>query len=210
MNRALRAVIIVVVLVVVVTAGRHLFHRTTTTTTSTTTTSTTSPTTTPSSTTTSSPSSTTTTTTTTATSLTTCRGADFTGSNVGSEGAAGTGYDTMTLTRITPGSCVVDSYPIITLESNKGTVVTHYTSSDATNFPGAANGGAKMLTVSAGQKISLQLRYVDVPVGTEVCPSVSQVNVQFVANDTSVPVAFSFPISPCVGEGIAVSPFYPG
>ncbi len=204
MNRALRAVLIVVALVVIVTAGRHLFHRTTTTTTTTTTTSP------PTTTTPSSPSTTSpTTSTTTAASLTTCRGTDFTGANLGSQGAAGTGYDTLTLTRISPGSCVVDSYPILTLESAKGAVVSNYATSDATNFPGAASGGAKMLTVSAGGKISLQIRYGDVPVGTEACPSVDQVNVQFVAGDTSVPVAFSFPISPCVGEGIAVSPFYP-
>lgn len=205
MNRALRAVLIVVVLVVVVTVGRHVFHKTTTATSTSTTTSPTSTTTTPSNTSTSAP----TTSTTTAASLTTCRGTDFSGANLGSQGAAGTGYDTMTLTRITPGSCVVDSYPIITLESAKGVVVSNYATSDATNFPGAANGGAKMHTVNAGQKISLQVRYRDEPVGTEACTNIAQVNVQFVAGDTSVPIAFPFPITPCLGEGIAVSPFYP-
>lgn|GEM_PF-963463 len=201
MNRAVRAVLIVVVLVVLVTVGRHFIHANTPTTT-TTTTSTSTTTSTPSST--SSP----TTSTTTRASLTTCRGSQFTGVNVGSEGAAGTGYDTMTLTKVSSGSCVVDSYPLVTLQEAKGVVESNYKTTDSTNFPAPANAGVTARTITVGQKISVQIRYSDVPVGTEACPEVVQVNLQFVPGDTSVPVVFPFPISPCVGEGISVSPFY--
>jgi hypothetical protein len=202
-SRVTRNLLLAIAIVVVgLGAGYTIGHRSA----STTTTSTTSTTSTTAATPTSAPTSTTTTT----VSLTTCRGSDFTGANVGSEGAAGTGYDIMTLTKVSTGSCVVDGYPIVSFFSAKGVVVTGLSVGDATNFPvGPAHGAPSAHTVTSGGKVDLQLRYSDLPVGTTACPSVAQVNVQLVAGDASVPVSFPYPISPC-GGSLVVSPFYPG
>ena len=201
MKRSQRNLIWAVVLVVVVlTVGRYVIHRPASP--STTSTTITAPST--STTTTTSPSSTTT----TAASLTTCRGSQFTGTNVGSEGAAGTGYDIMSLTKVSGNSCVVDGYPIVTLLNTQG-VITGFTLSGSTNFPSAPSNAALVAhTVVAGQKIDIQLRYSDIAVGTHACASVSRANVQFVAGDSPVIIDFAFPISPCASV-IGVSGFYP-
>jgi hypothetical protein len=115
----------------------------------------------------------------------------------------------MTLTKVTPGSCVVDGYPLVTLQDSHGAVVSTGHMTNSTNFPSPANHGPSAYSLSLGQKVSIQLRYSDVPVGTETCPSIAQANVSFVSGDTSVPVTFAFPISPCVLESVGVSAFYP-
>ena len=202
MSRTARNFVLALVLViVVVVAGYGIGHRSPTTTTTTTTT------TTPPTTTTTAPHAPTTT---TPASLTTCRGSQFTGTNVGSQGAAGTGYDIMTLTKTSPGTCVVDGYPIVSLLNAKGAVITGFNVTGATDFPeGPAHGAPAAHTITTGQKVDVQIRYSDIPVGTAVCPSVSQVDVQFVTGDQTVPVIFTYPIQPCGGD-LAVSPFYPG
>jgi len=200
-SRVTRNLLLAIALVVIGTvAGYAAGHRTSSTTTTSTTSSTVA---------TTSTTAVSSTTTTTA-SLTTCRGSAFTGANVGSEGAAGTGYDVMTLTKVSSGSCVIDGYPIVSFLGAKAVVVTGLSVTDATDFPaGPARGAPRAYTVTPGAKVDLQLRYSDIPVGTQACPSVDQVNVQFVAGDTSVPVSFPYPISPCGGT-LWVSPFYPG
>ncbi len=141
-------------------------------------------------------------------SLTTCRGAQFTGLNVGSQGATGTGYDIMSLTKVGGPSCVVDGYPLVTLYSAQGQL-TNFTWSHSTNFPSApANAAPTAHTVVTGQKIEVQLRYAAIAAGTQACPSVLHAGVQFVAGDTPVNVPFNFPITPC-GNQIGVSGFYP-
>ena len=203
MSRTARNLVLALVLVLVaIGAGYGMGHRATTTT-STTSTTTTAP---PATTTTTPPA----TTTTTPASLTTCRGAQFSGTNVGSQGAAGTGYDTMILTKTSPGTCVVDGYPLITLLNAKGAVITGISVAGATDFPaGPARGAPSAHTVAAGQKVDVQLRYSDIPVGSATCPSVAQVDIQFVSGDRTVPISFTYPIEPC-GGNVAVSPFYPG
>lgn len=203
MRRSLRNLILAVLLVVVgLTVGRVYAHRTVTTTTTTTTTTTVPAT---SSTTTTTPSSSTTS---TPASLTTCRGSQFTGSNVGSQGATGTGYDVMTLTKVSGGPCVVDGYPLVTLLNAQG-ALRGMTMSNSTNFPTPlANVAPVAHRVLTGQQVDVQLRYFDVPSGTQACVSVSQVNLQFVAGDTPVRVDFAYPIAPCPGT-VGVSGFYP-
>ena len=201
MRRSQRNLIWAVGLVVVaLVAGRFLVqHPVASTTTSTTVT-------TPSTSTTTIPS--TSSTSTTVASLTTCRGAQFTGANVGSEGAAGTGYDIMTLTKVSGNSCVVDGYPLVTLHNSQG-ALSQFRMSNSTNFPTVpANAAPTAHTVVTGQKIDIQLRYSDIGSGTQACASVSQVDVQFVVGDTPVVVTFAYPISPCESV-VGVSGFYP-
>ncbi len=146
---------------------------------------------------------------TTVASLTTCRGSEFTGSNVGSQGATGTGYDTINLTKVSGNSCVVDGYPLVTLLDSHG-ALSGFTMTPSTNFLSVpANAAPLAYTVQTGQRISLQLRYATIAAGTQACASVSQVNVQFVAGDTPVTVKFAYPISPCA-SAVGVSGFYPG
>jgi hypothetical protein len=115
----------------------------------------------------------------------------------------------MTLTKVGGNSCVVDGYPIVTLLGSTGSIK-RFTLKDSTNFPTVpANAAPAAHTVAVGQKIDVQLRYSDIGVGTEACASVSQVNVQFVAGDTAVPIKFAYPISPCQSV-VEVSGFYPG
>ena len=200
MRRSQRNLILAVLLVVVaLTVGRYIVQRPVTPSTSSptiiapsTSTTTTSP-----------PS-----TTTTVASLTTCRGSQFTGANIGSQGAAGTGYDVMSLTKVSGNSCVIDGYPIVTLFNSKG-ALTGFTLSNSTNFLSApANAAPAAHTVLTGQKIEVQLRYADIAAGTQACASVSRANVQFVAGDTPVSITFAYPISPCQ-SAIGVSGFYP-
>lgn len=200
MRRSQRNLILAVLLVVVaLTVGRYIVQRPVTPSTSSTTI--TAPST---STTTTSPPSTTT----TVASLTTCRGSQFTGANIGSQGAAGTGYDVMSLTKVSGNSCVIDGYPIVTLFNSKG-ALTGFTLSNSTNFLSApANAAPAAHTVLTGQKIEVQLRYADIAAGTQACASVSRANVQFVAGDTPVSITFAYPISPCQ-SAIGVSGFYP-
>lgn len=201
MRRSQRYLILAIVLVVAAfTVGRYIIQRPSTATTTITTTASST-----STTTSTTPASSTTT---SLASLTTCRGSQFTGTNVGSQGAAGTGYDIMSLTKVSGNSCVVHGYPIVSLFSSKG-ALTGFTLSNSINFPSVpANAAPVAHTVVAGQKIDVQLRYSDIGSGTQACASVSKVNVQFVAGDSPVIVNFAFPISPCESL-IGVSGFYP-
>ena len=127
---------------------------------------------------------------------------------MGSQGAAGTAYDVMTLTKVGGNSCVVDGYPLLTLLNDKG-AVSAVAVSASTNFPARpANASPVAHTIVTGQKIDIQLRYVDVASNSQACASVSRVSVQFVSGDTPVVVPFAFPISPCQGA-VGVSGFYP-
>jgi hypothetical protein len=114
----------------------------------------------------------------------------------------------MTLTKVSGNSCVVDGYPMVTLLDSAG-VLKGLTLKDSTNFPTVpANVAPVAHTVVVGQKIDVQLRYSDIGSGTQACASVSQVNVQFVAGDSAVPINFTYPISPCESV-VEVSGFYP-
>ena len=210
MRRSLRNLILALLLVVVgLTLGRFYSHHSTPTSLPTTSTSTTSLAPTTSVPTSSVPTTTAPTTSTTrVSSLTTCRGSQFTGVNVGSQGAAGTAYDVMTLTKVAGSPCTVDGYPLLTLLDDKG-VVTGVAVSASTEFSTApANAVPVAHTIVTGQKVDIQLRYFDVASGSQACANVSRVSVQFVAGDTPVVVPFAFPIAPCQGA-VGVSGFYP-
>ena len=205
MRRSLRNLLLALLLVVVGLAlGRFYSHHGTPTSPPTTSTSTTSVAPTSSVPTTTSP----TTSTTRVSSLTTCRGSQFTGANVGSQGAAGTAYDVMTLTKVAGSPCTVDGYPLLTLSNDKG-VVRGISVSASTEFSTPpANVSPVAHTIVTGQKVDIQLRYFDVASGSQACANVSRVSVQFVAGDTPVVVPFAFPISPCQGA-VGFSGFYP-
>jgi len=190
-NRGLKSVLLFAAFVVIFTVSRHvaLNHHTTTTTSSTTTSSTTS--------------------TSTTTMAAKCQGSDFTAVDDGGQGAAGTVYDSVTLTKVTTDNCVVDGYPVLTLQGTSGAVVpsseTHATS--AVQFPMAgANQPAASLVVTPKSTVAFSYTFSDVSSGS--CPSVKTINVQFAPAGSTAPVTLLYAQSPCNNGALTVSPFF--
>lgn len=164
------------------------------------------------------PSTTTTTVSTTSTSTstttkpvgTTCAGSEFSGVFNQGQGAAGTIYASVTLTKTTAGSCTVDGYPKLTLQDKTGAVLTSRTlDSSPIQFPDAqANQPAQLVTVHDGSTLSFSLAYSDVPRDTEVCGSATTLSVQFKTGGSAVTVTPTYPVQPCNAGTVWVSPFY--
>jgi hypothetical protein len=199
-NRALKSLAIFAAFVAIYTLSRHVVHSTTTTTTTT-----------------ASHSTTTSTTAVTATTLAgnTCLANDFSGVYNTGEGAAGTIYASVTLTKSTAGSCTLRGWPILTLQDRLGGLVTISpvdVPSSGNNFqfltPPQANHAATTLTIAHNDTTSFALGYSDVAVGTETCASAVTVSVQFVKDGATVSLTPSYPVQPCDGGQIWVSPFY--
>ncbi len=187
MSRALKSLAIFFAFVVIFTISRHYIQSSNTTTTT-------------------APPSTTSTT----ALMSTCQGSDFKGVYNQGEGAAGTILASVTLTKDTSGDCEVKGYPLLTLQDESGAVIASHTSDQSpVSFPAAkANAHAALVQVSDGGVLNFSLGYSDVPVGNEVCASVSNLSVQFGVGGSSVPVALSYPIEPCNSATVWVSPFY--
>jgi hypothetical protein len=190
-RRGLISVAIFAAFVVIFTLSRH----TTTSTTST------------------SPTTTASTATTTTSPDTTCSGADFKGVFNQGQGAAGTIYASVTLTMTTSGSCTVKGYPFLTLQDNKGAVLplsqVNVGPSGPVQFQdAAANESPTKLTLHRGSTTNFSLAYSDVPTGNTTCESATTISVQFTVAGTSVPVTPAYPLQPCNGGRVWVSPFY--
>ncbi len=191
MNRGLKSIGLFFIFVVVVVAGRNLglvHHAVTTTSTTSTTTSSTS-------------------TSTTTLAPVACQGGDFSSVDNGGQGAAGTAYDSATLTKITPGSCAVDGYPLLTLQTSQGVVVTSITADHSATSPqftsAAANAAPQAITVAKGTALRFDYTYSEN--GTN-CATISTINVQVAKNGSSTPISLSFPASVC--GSVTVSALY--
>ncbi len=196
MSRTLKALAIFAAFVVIVTLSRHSTAPSTTSTTST-----------------ASPTSSSTTTTTTTTLKpvgTTCVGSDFNGVFDQGEGAAGTVFASVVLTKTSSGSCRVDGYPLLTLQDKMGAILTSKTLDvSPVEFPAAqANQPAKSQTIRFGATLAFSLGYSDVPVGTEVCGAATTLSVQFTVSGSDVTVTPVYPLEPCNHGTVWVSPFY--
>lgn len=190
MSRGLRSVALFVLFVVVVALGRHVALGPTSTTSTTT--------------------STTTTSSTTTTGLPACQGSDFTAVDDGGEGAAGTVFDAATLTKITPGDCTVNGYPLLTAQDGTGGIVatTVQPASTSLTFPqSAANAPASALTVASGSSIGFSYSFSDNSAGP-ACPSLRTLNVGFAVNQSVATITLKFPATLCGNGAVAVSPFY--
>jgi len=194
-NRGLKSTGLFLLFVLLVMTGRHLGigHHATTTTTSTT------------SSTTSTSTSTTSTTSTTA--LVACQGGDFSSLDNGGQAATGTAYDSATLKKITPGTCALQGYPLLTLQTSQGVVVSSATidhSASSRQFSSAAANAAPLpLTVTTGTALRFDYTFADN--GTS-CATVSTINVQTGKNGSSSPLSLTFPASIC--GAVTVSAFY--
>ncbi len=194
MRRALISLGLFFAFAAIYTLSRHALVSTTTTTTSTSTTSTTS--------------------TTTTLAHTTCSASDFSGVYNEGEGAAGTVYASVTLTKTTAGSCTLEGWPRLTLVDRLGAVLP----APATDVPSAgtsfqflnppANAAPKSIRLAMNGTVNFAIAYSDVPTGTEACESAVTVSVQFIAGGAAIPVTPQYAVQPCDGGRLWVSPYY--
>ena len=149
-----------------------------------------------------------------ATTAATCTGNEFTGTFNEGQGAAGTVYASITLTKSAAGTCTVDGWPTLTLQDQTGGLLPIKlaevpSSGNAVQFLIAkANKAPTLLTLRQGSSTNFSLAYSQVPTGTTTCESAVTISVQFAKNQASVAVTPSYPITPCDGGKIWVSPFY--
>ena len=201
MRRGLISVAIFVAFIVILTLSRHVIDSTSGTTTAINTI----------------PVTTTTvaaTTTSSATSATTCQGSSFTGLFNQGQGAAGTVYASVTLTKHTAGTCAIKGWPILTLQDKTGAVlplnlVDESGSKNVIQFPAAkANEPPTVLTMSNGSVTNFSLAYASVQTANTVCDNAVTISVQFATGGASVPVTPAYPVQPCDNGKIWISPFY--
>lgn len=151
---------------------------------------------------------------TTTTSQTTCQGSEFSSVFDQGEGAAGTITDSVTLIKKTTGTCVVDGYPVLTLQDTQGGIVTSTPVDLSPSNPKIqfsdpqANKAATVITVGEGASVTFSFAYSDVPTGATACPSVSELSVQFASGGSTVAVLPQYALQPCNNATLWISPFY--
>ena len=199
MRRGLTSVAIFVAFVVILTLSRHIIDPSSSTTTTTASTTTTSV-----ATTTTSPIAT----------ASTCQGSAFTGLYNEGEGAAGTVYASVTLTKHTAGSCSIKGWPILTLQDKTGAVldinqVNERGSNNAIQFTTSkANQPPSPLTLTNGSTVNFSLAYSSVGTANTVCDNALTISVQFAKGASSVPVTPAYPVQPCDNGKMWISPLY--
>ncbi|MEO9180803.1 MAG: DUF4232 domain-containing protein [Acidimicrobiales bacterium] len=143
-----------------------------------------------------------------------CQGSGFSGVYNEGEGAAGTIYASITLTKATPGTCSVKGWPILTLQDKTGAILPINLSdipsgNNAVRFsPAKANDAPTMLVLRQGSAVNFSLAYQDVPTNNTVCDNALTVNVQFSTGGSSVPLTPPSAVQPCDNGKVWISPFY--
>ncbi len=201
MRRGLISVAIFVAFVAIYTISRHATSPTTTTTTLQVAASTTTTVATP-------------TTTSTVSSAALCQGSDFSGVYNEGQGAGGTVYASVTLTKATPGTCSVQGWPVLTLQDKTGAILPIAlsdtpSSNSAVQFPTTkANHRPTLLALQQGSATNFSLAYSDVPTNNTVCDNALTVNVQFSKGGSAAPLTPPSPVQPCDNGKVWISPFY--
>jgi hypothetical protein len=144
---------------------------------------------------------------------TTCHARDFTVTWYQGQGAAGTLYNTVTMRDKGTGSCVINGYPVLTLQDQYGAVLhtkeVRVPLEHHLYFPDSrANYGPKVLTVYPGTTVSFSLAVADVPVGTLPCVTAATLNVQLQIGESSAPVTLPYGLTACGGGQLFVSAVY--
>lgn len=183
MSRALKSLAIFAAVVLIYTLSRHALHSGTTTTTTTATTST--------------------------AVATTCQSSDFTAVFNQGQGAAGTIYGSVDLTKTSGADCVIHGYPTLVLQDKYGSVLPSKIVDDSNGSPiqmtdSAANAPASTLAVHAGSVVRFDFAYNDVASG---CETVTTLGVQMTSGTGVASVTPQYPLQPCFGGEIWVSPF---
>ncbi len=161
------------------------------------------------------------TTTTTLTSATTtsvvaarCQGSAFNGVYNEGEGAAGTVYASVTLTKTSSGTCAETGWPILTLQDKTGALLPV----NLVNVPSAgntlafsapkANRAPTQVLLHEGSVTNFSLAYSSVETANTVCDNAVTLNIQFADGGSAVPVTAPYAVQPCDNGKIWVSPFY--
>jgi hypothetical protein len=145
---------------------------------------------------------------------TTCLGSDFRGRFNQGQGAAGTIYASVTLTKSTVGSCTLKGWPRLTLQDKLGAqlpvnAVDLPSSSGGLQFSTPqANQSPSLLRLAKGATTNFSLAYSDVPTANSVCDNAVTMNVQLSVGGSTVTVTPTYPLQPCNNGRIWVSPFY--
>jgi hypothetical protein len=143
-----------------------------------------------------------------------CQGRDFRAVFNQGQGAAGTVYASITLTRTGTGSCTVKGFPVLTLHDDKGALLAINqidlgTATGPVRFqPVKSNQAPTTVTLASGSSTNFSFAYNDVQTGNTACESAVTLNVQFTTSGTSVAVTPTYPLQPCDNGKIWVSPFY--
>jgi len=199
-RRGLISVAIFIAFAAIFTLSRHHTPSTTTTTTAVQVTTTTGP------------SSTSTTSSTLA--QTACQGSGFSGVYNEGEGAAGTVYASVTLTKTSPGTCSENGWPILTLQDKSGALlpvnlVDVPSAGNTLQFSAAkANRAPTTLLLHQGSVTNFSLAYSSVTTANTTCDNALTLNIQFAAGGSSVPVTAPYAVQPCDNGKIWVSPYY--
>jgi Protein of unknown function (DUF4232) len=143
-----------------------------------------------------------------------CQGSSFSGVYNEGEGAAGTVYASVTLTKTSPGTCAETGWPILTLQDKSGALlpvnlVNVPSAGNALQFSAAkANRAPSQVLLHQGSVTNFSLAYSSVSTANTVCDNALTLNVQFAAQGSAVPVTAPFAVQPCDNGKIWVSPFY--
>jgi hypothetical protein len=145
---------------------------------------------------------------------TTCQGSDFSGVFNQGQGAAGTIYASITLTKTSLGQCTIKGWPTLTLQDRTGAVLP----SSSVDLPTVnspiqfsdpkANQAPALVTLHQGSTTTFSLAFSNVPVGNETCGAATTISVTVKKGKSSVPVTPDYPQAPCNHGSVWVSPFY--
>ena len=130
-----------------------------------------------------------------------------------SQGAAGTIYTSFTLTKSTPGSCTLKGWPVLGLENQAGASLPERTVEiPSSGHPGnfltpAANRAPATLTLQQGSTTTFSVSFNDVT-GAQACPFAAVVRVGTGVGSSVTSISLTYPIQPCNGGTLDVSPFY--
>jgi hypothetical protein len=143
-----------------------------------------------------------------------CQGSSFSGVYNEGEGAAGTVYASVTLTKTSPGTCAETGWPILTLQNKAGAllpvnVVDVPSAGNSLQFSTSkANRAPTQLLLHQGSVTNFSLAYSSVETANTVCDNALTLNIQFAAGASAVPVTAPYAVQPCDNGKVWVSPFY--
>lgn len=123
--------------------------------------------------------------------------------------AAGTVYQTFTLTNVSAGTCTLAGYPGMQLLASSGTAIptTVVRGGLGGGAPSAAGQPPATVTLAPQQAAAFSAEYEDVPVATETsCPTSAKAEIT-PPNDTT-PAVVSVQMDPCDNGTVHVSPVY--
>jgi Protein of unknown function (DUF4232) len=144
----------------------------------------------------------------------TCVTSDLAASYNYGEGAAGTIYASITLTKNSSGSCELSGWPLLTLQDKYGSVLHEVIvrlprSSTYITFPDSpANTAPKVVPLSRGQSARIDIAYNDVPTGRTACETVATISLQVAAGQSARSLTPAYPLTACGGGKIWLSPYF--